>query len=102
VYGQPVEYHGDFNGKKTWYLYPTQDSVGYFEISKLLEPEGKTYDDMRSERKPDNFTEQLTMDLRLEFRDELGNSRALPGRRHFFDFSEKRWVPELTRVDEWK
>jgi len=48
-----------------------------------------------------NRYEQLTMDLEIEFRGELGDERKLPSRKHFFDFREWRWVPHLTKQDDW-
>jgi hypothetical protein len=48
-----------------------------------------------------NRYEQLTMDLEIEFRGELGHERRLPSRKHFFDFQEWRWVPHLTKQDDW-
>jgi hypothetical protein len=101
VDGKPVEYHSDFNGKKTWYLYPRQTSQGYFEVSKLLDKASLSFADMVAARNDSNAETQLTMDLRIVFRDELGNRREFPTRRHFFDFKAKRWVPRLTQLDDW-
>jgi len=101
VYGQSVEYHPDFNGTATWYVFPQQTSQGWFEIEPLLGRKGQTPAQMQSQRTASNRTEQLTMDLELEFRDELGNSRKLPARRHFFDFKEWQWIPLLTMKDDW-
>ncbi len=52
---------------------------------------------MMPERTEGNRKEQLTMDLELEFQDELGESRILPSRRHFFDLDKWRWIPVLTQ-----
>jgi|GEM_PF-2351386 len=85
--------------------------------SKILEPvnivssdkekrkgtSGKTVDQMIDERTENNEKEQLTMDLEIEFRDELGNIRRLPPRKHFFRFisDEFRWVPILAVRGDW-
>jgi len=101
VYGKLVEYHGDFNGRNTWYVFPQQTSQGWFEIAPLLAKKGKTRQQMVVETTEGNRYEQLTMDLEIEFRDELGDERKLPSRKHFFDFKEWRWVPLLTKQDNW-
>ena len=101
VYGERVDYHDDFNGKKTWYIFPQQQSQGFFELSQLLAKKGKTLNNMEKEMATANKYEQLTMDLEIELRDELGTKRVLPSRRHFFDFQEWRWVPTLTKEDDW-
>jgi hypothetical protein len=46
-----------------------------------------------------NRDTQLTMDLEMKFRDELGRSYRLPSRRHFFEFATGRWIPALTGFD---
>jgi len=101
VYGELAEYHDDFNGKKTWYVFPQQMSQGWFEIAPLLAKKGKTCRQMVAEVTEDNRCEQLTMDLEIEFRGELGDKRKLPSRKHFFDFEERRWVPYFTKEDDW-
>jgi len=101
VYGELVEYHDDFNGRKTWYVFPQQTSCGWFEIAQLLAKKGKTCPQMVAACTAGNRCEQLTMDLEIEFRDELGNKRKLPPRKHFFDFKEWRWVPYFTKQDDW-
>ena len=101
VYGERVDYHDDFNSKKTWYIFPQQESLGFFELSQLLAKKGKTLNDMKNEMATANKYEQLTMDLEIKLWDELGTKRRLPSRRHFFDFQEWRWVPTLTKEDDW-
>ncbi|MEW6614038.1 MAG: hypothetical protein AB1401_00985 [Thermodesulfobacteriota bacterium] len=101
LYGQSVGYHDDFNGKKTWYMFPQQVNQGWFEIAPLLDKKGKTMGQIIEEATDDNYREQLTMDLQIEFRDELGNQRKLPKRRHFFDFKEWQWIPQFTQRDDW-
>lgn len=101
LYGQPVEYHDDFNGMNTWYMFPQQVNLGWFELAPLLAKKEKTIEQIINETTGDNCREQLTMDLEIEFRDELGNQRKLPKRRHFFDFKEWRWIPKFTQRDDW-
>ncbi len=43
-----------------------------------------------------NSGHQLTMFLELEFWDELGNTRKLPPRTHYFDFGRWLWIPHIT------
>jgi hypothetical protein len=76
-------------------------SQGWFEIDTLVQQKGKTVGRLIAERTVANQYEQLTMDLEIEFRDDLGESRELPTRRHFFDFAEWRWVPFFTKKDDW-
>jgi len=104
VYGEPVEYHKDFNGDNVWVVFPQQVSRGYFELSPLLAKKGKTCQQMTDERTQANWLDQLTMDLEIEYQDELGHSRRLPRRRSYFDFGEWRWVPFLTSSadEEWQ
>jgi len=101
LYNQPVEYHDDFNGKKTWYIFPQQKNWGYFELAPLLAKKGKTIGQVTSEANDNNRQEQLTMNLRIEFRDELGNQRKLPSRLHHFDFKAWQWIPTFTYEDDW-
>ena len=101
VYGSPVEYSEDFNGKNTWYIFPGQMSQGWYEIESLLNKKGKTVEQMINEYSDENRNQQLTMDLKLEFRDELDNRRMLPSRRHYFAFNDWRWIPELTVKGDW-
>lgn len=96
IYGSPVKSDNNFNGKNTWILFPQQMSQGWFEISSLLEQQGKSVQQMIDEYTPGNMSTQLTLDLTIEFRDELGNERRLPTRKHFFEFNEWRWIPVLT------
>jgi hypothetical protein len=51
---------------------------------------------MVGEHSPVNAKQQLTMSLELEFWDELGAHRKLPGRKHYFDFGRWAWIPYLT------
>jgi len=101
LYGQSLEYHDDFNGKNTWYMFPQQVNQGWFELAPLLAKKGKTTELMTNEATEDNRREQLTMNLQIEFRDELGNQRKLPKRKHFFDFKEWQWIPQFTQRDDW-
>ncbi len=52
---------------------------------------------MKMERTQANRKEQLTMELEIKFRDETGEEKELPTRRHFFDFEREDWVPEITK-----
>ena len=101
IYGEDVEYHNDFNGTNTWYVYPQQTSRGWYEIRSLLGKKGKSVEDMIKEANATNISEQLTMSLKIQFRDELGNDRTLPERRHYFDFKQWLWIPHLTQKEEW-
>jgi hypothetical protein len=67
----------------------------------LLQKKGKTVKSMIDERTERNKEEQLTMDLALEFRDELEQARSLPSRRYYFDFERWNWIPNLTKIDDW-
>lgn len=96
VYGEAVAYHPAYDGKQTWTIFPHQVSQGWFEIAPLLQKKGKTVSVMVGEHSPVNAKQQLTMSLELEFWDELGAHRKLPGRKHYFDFGRWAWIPYLT------
>jgi hypothetical protein len=98
VYGEAVAYHPAYDGKEMWTLFPHQVSQGWFEIEPLLQKKGKSVADMFAEHKPVNSQQQLTMSLELEFWDELGAHRKLPGRQHYFDFGRWNWIPHLTEA----
>lgn len=102
VYGTSVIANDDFNGTNTWLVFPQQTSQGWYEIAPLLEQQGKTPQQMIQEYSSGNRRTQLTLDLTIEFRDELGNRRRLPTRKHYFAFNEWRWIPVLTERDEWE
>lgn len=101
VYGASADYHPDFKGDNAWQLFPQQLAQGWFGIDKVLDQHGKSVAQMTAETKPENRARQLTMELVVEFRDQLGSVRKLPARPHFFDFSEWRWVPQFTKREEW-
>jgi len=101
LYGQPVEIGDDYNGQNTWYIFPQQISQGWFEIADILVKKGKTIDEIINETTEANYGNQLTMDLEIEFRNELDIRRRLPMRRHYFDFKEWQWIPHLSKKDEW-
>lgn len=101
VYGVPVECGDDFNGKSVWYIFPGQTSQGWYEIDALLVKQGKTIEEICSEYNGTNRSSQLTLELRIEFRDELGNKRVLPHRKHYFVFSDWSWIPVLTAKEDW-
>jgi len=96
VYGDRVDDKDAYNGKETWYIFPQQESQGWFELTPLLAKKGKALQDMVNEKTPENRESQLTMDLEIDFEDELRNTRNLPARRHFFDFKAWTWIPHLT------
>jgi hypothetical protein len=99
VYGQRVPGDDAFEGKSVWLLFQEQISQSWFEIEPLVQRVGKSIQVMQSEASPTNRDRQLTMDLEIEFRDELGRSYRLPARRHFFEFNTGRWIPLLTSLD---
>ena len=102
VYGDIVESNEAFDGKTTWYIFPQQLNRRWFEIIPLLSQKGKSLESIMSETTEENRKKQLTMDLEIEFRDELANTRKLPKRRHFFDFKEGHWIPTISWHDDWQ
>ena len=98
VYGDPIEADPINDGKDTWLLFPQQVSQGWFEIDTLLQKKGKGVTAMIAECTPANREDQFTMDLELEFWDELGARRKLPARPHYFDFERWAWIPRLTEA----
>jgi len=102
VYGSSVDPGDDFNGTKTWLVFPQQTSQGWYEISNLLAQQGKTVQQMINEYSQENRTTQLTLDLTIEFRDEIGYKRRLPTRRVYFAFNDWTWIPVLTEDDGWE
>jgi hypothetical protein len=101
IYGDRVDYHPSYDGSETWYIFPQQVSQGWFDIELLLQKRGRTVAQIMAELTEKNKEEQLTMDLELEFRDEIGESRVLPSRHHYFDFGRWTWIPQLTKKDDW-
>jgi len=100
INGEPVDFRDEYCGREIWNVYPMQRSTGWFLLSQVLALKGKTIANMIEERTDENRKQQLTMDLRLEYgAPELGRSRELPARRHFFDFKQWNWIPELTFPD---
>ena len=102
IYGEPVDCSDEFAGRRAWRTYPQQINQGWFEIASLLSRRGKTVANMLGETTDANRGSQLTMDLEIEHRDELGGRRPLPPRRHYFDFRDWRWVPILTTDEDWE
>lgn len=101
IYGEPVDFRDEYCGREIWNVYPKQQSTGWFLLSQVLDLKRKTIANMIEERTDENRKQQLTMDLRLEYQaPELGRSRELPARRHFFDFKQWSWIPELTFREE--
>jgi hypothetical protein len=95
VYGEPITAGPLYDGQDVWLVFPQQVSQGWFELDALLQQKGKTVASVASELTPANRRVQLTMNLDLEFWDELGASRKLPARQHYFDFERWAWIPEL-------
>jgi hypothetical protein len=95
IYGHPVTAGALYDGGENWLLFPHQLSQGWFEIEALAENKGKTVTTLISESTPDNRKSQVTMDLELEFWDELGERRKFPARHHYFDFGRWAWIPQL-------
>ena len=95
LYGSPVEAGNLYDGQEAWLVFPQQTSQGWFEIESLLAKKGKTIVKLIAESAPSNRKDQFTMDLQLDFSDELGATRTLPSRRHYFDFDRWQWIPQL-------
>jgi hypothetical protein len=95
IYGESVASDRLYDGKDNWLLFPQQQSQGWFDLESLLQKKGKTVAGMIAEFAPGNRETQLTMDLELEFWDELGGRRKLPARHHYFDFDRWNWIPAL-------
>ena len=95
VYGAPVQAGALYDGDDVWLIFPQETSQGWFEIETLLERKGKNVAAMIAEGTPANRKDQLTMRLKLEFWDELGERRVLPARPHYFDFERWAWIPQL-------
>jgi hypothetical protein len=102
LYNQSVDMSDDYNGKNTWYIFPQQIGQGWFEIADIIAKKGKTIEVMIDETTDANYGKQLTMDLEIEFRNELEIRRRLPLRRHYFDFKDWQWIPHLSKKDDWK
>lgn len=101
LYGDPITADPPYSGMEIWFVFPQQISQGWFEIEALLQKKGKTVAAMLGERTPANCSNQFTMNLELEFRDELGERRTLPARQHYFDFDAWNWIPVLTQPSGW-
>lgn len=95
LYGLPVSAGGLYNGSQNWLLYPQQMSQGWFDIESLVKQQGKSITTMQAEFSEENRKLQLTMLLELTFWDELGTTRTLPPRPHYFDFQRWAWIPSL-------
>ena len=98
VYGERVDSKSLYDGQETWLVFPQQLSQGWFEIEDIVQRKGKTVAAMIAERTPVNREDQLSAVLELEFWDELGANRKLPGRPHYFDFDRWAWIPRLAEV----
>jgi heme/copper-type cytochrome/quinol oxidase subunit 2 len=101
VYGEPVDSDDAFNGKKVWTILPSQPYNGWFEIESFLKQKGKTVEEMIKKYSDENREKQLTMDLKIEFRNELGDSRILPSMKYYFVFKEWKWIPNFTDKKDW-
>ncbi len=95
LYGEPIMADALYSGKMKWLLFPQQMSQGWFELETLVQQKGKTVATMIAESTSTNRKDQFTMNVELEFWDEQGEHRNLPGRHHYFDFDRWAWIPEL-------
>lgn len=95
VYGESVAGGPLYDGNDLWVVFPQQLSQGWFEIEMLLQKKGKSVAAVVTETTPANRVTQLTMDLAIEFHDELGMHRTLPTRPYYFDFERWAWIPRL-------
>lgn len=95
VYDDEVSAGPLYDGREKWLVFPQQLSQGWFEVERLLNETGTSVSKMRSETSDENRKNQLSMALELEFSDELGTTRTLPRRRHYFDFQRWAWIPNL-------
>jgi hypothetical protein len=98
VYGSPVSAGPLYDGSEKWVLFPHQLSQGWFEVAEvatLLKLVGRDVPSVQAQTSDENYRQQLTMVLELEFCDEFGVSRTLPPRPHYFDFKRWTWVPRL-------
>lgn len=99
IYGEPVKYDPAYDGTSTWGLFPHQISQGTITLSGVLAKKGKNPQQMTEERNASNASEQLTMDLEIDFKNEVGRNGRIPSRRHHFDFERWIWIPQLTRLN---
>ena len=95
VYGQRVSAGALYDGADRWVVFPQQASQGWFELDSLLQQKGKNVATTMTETTAANRQIQLTMNLSINFEDELGAVRKLPSRRHYFDFERWAWIPRL-------
>lgn len=95
VYGNAVTAGALYDGKEHWVIYPQQMSQGWFKVESLLKQQGRTVAAMQAEVSEENRKRQLTALLELRFWDELGATRTLPPRPHYFDFKRWAWIPSL-------
>jgi hypothetical protein len=100
LYGDSIKADPVYDGEDIWLVFPQQTSQGWFEVDSLLQKKGKSVAAMIAECTPANRKDQLTMVLELEFWDELGARRKLPGRPCYFDFERWAWIPQLTEAKE--
>lgn len=98
VYGDSITAGPLYDGRDIWLVFPQQTSQGWFEIDSLLQKKGKGVAAMITESTPANRKDQFTMDIELEFWDELGARRKLPSRRHYLDFERWAWIPLLAET----
>ena len=98
VYNDFVRAGPAYDGEEVWLVFPQQISQGWFAIEQLLQMKGKTVAAMIAEATQANREHQLTMLLELELWDELGATRKLPARMHYFDFGRWLWIPRITET----
>lgn len=95
VYGRRVSAGALYDGTHRWVVFPQQLSQGWFEIDLLLHQQGTNVTSVMTETTSANRETQLTMNLSIDFEDELGAVRKLPSRLHYFDFERWAWIPRL-------
>jgi hypothetical protein len=101
VYNTPVDCDDAYNGKNIWNILPANTNQGWFEIESLLRKVGKTVQQMINEYSEENRDNQLTVDLKMEFRDESGNKRILPSMKYYFAFNDWKWIPIFAVKEDW-
>ena len=101
VYGTDVRCEGGAYNGDIWTIDPGQSAQGWFEIEPLLKQRGKTVKEMIKDYSDEIRDKQLTLNLKIEFRNELGGERVLPSRKYYFVFNEWKWIPVLTNKEDW-
>jgi heme/copper-type cytochrome/quinol oxidase subunit 2 len=101
VYGTSVDYADAYNGKETWCILPGSRTNGWYDIETLLKKRGETVKKMISDYSEENRDNQLTLDLKIDFLNEIGDKRSLPSMKYYFAFNEWKWIPIVTGKKDW-